>query len=163
MPLVTITSRNADGSPVLKEGEQVLHSQPNVTLYFNPQKSEGNGTVYVTTMYVSFSYVCNYLTHCRNAIWLSSEDNNKGYSLDFPFISLHAVSRDTTHFPHQCLYCQLDVEVPEEDDDEDEEGMSDKPQNGTAQVYSEARFVPNDPQTCMLIATPFSQSKCITY
>jgi hypothetical protein len=52
MPVVAVTSRNADGTPVLKEGEQVLASQPNVSLYFLPQTSEGSGVIYVTTMYV---------------------------------------------------------------------------------------------------------------
>lgn len=52
MPVLTVNSRNTDGTPILKEGEQVLATQPNVSLYFNPAAPEGNGTAYVTTMYV---------------------------------------------------------------------------------------------------------------
>lgn len=51
MPVVSVNSRAADGTPELKEGEQVLATQPNVSLYFLPQTSEGSGVVYVTTMY----------------------------------------------------------------------------------------------------------------
>lgn len=64
MPVLSVNSRNADGTPVLKEGEQVLATQPHVSLYFNPEVSEGSGVVYVTSMYVFVAYIfcifCSY-------------------------------------------------------------------------------------------------------
>ena len=43
----------------------------------------------------------------RQLAWLN--DNGEGFTLDYPAISLHAISRDTSSFPHQCLYLMLDV------------------------------------------------------
>lgn len=58
MPVVTVPNRSASGEPVLSEGEQILFTQPNVSLYFNPDRSEGSGTLYVTNKYVFV--ICGY-------------------------------------------------------------------------------------------------------
>jgi len=148
MPVVGVKSSDFPSLPPLGGDEQLLYTEPNVSLYFNPNASEGAGTLFVTT---------------KNVIWLSSTDANKGYSVDFPFISLHATSRDTTHFSHPCLYCQLDVEEEhnEGDDEEGEDGEVDVNQiNGEVQ-YSEMRLVPQDPNTLSAIFDAFSQGAAL--
>jgi len=40
-----------------------------------------------------------------------SQGSNRGFELDYSTIVLHAVCRDTTHFPRPCLYCQLDFGI----------------------------------------------------
>lgn len=37
--------------------------------------------------------------------------SGEGFSLEYPHISLHAVSRDLSSFPHECLYLMLDADV----------------------------------------------------
>ncbi|PFX20774.1 Methylosome subunit pICln [Stylophora pistillata] len=34
--------------------------------------------------------------------------SGKGFSLEYPSISLHAISRDTSQFPQECIYCMMD-------------------------------------------------------
>jgi hypothetical protein len=99
MPLLTVSERRPDGSPVLDEGESVIQETQNVALFFDTTQMEGVGTLFITSKHV---------------IWLSAGDASKGYSMDYYFISLHALSTDTTTFPHPCIYCQLESEtIPE--------------------------------------------------
>ena len=48
----------------------------------------------------------------RRVVWLPSNGQQRvqGFSLFFQAIAMHAVSRDTSDFPHPCLYVQLDPE-----------------------------------------------------
>ncbi len=46
----------------------------------------------------------------RNVIWLSDADQSKGYSIDFHFITVHAISRDPNSFSSPCIYMQLESE-----------------------------------------------------
>ena len=41
--------------------------------------------------------------------WRSA--TGQGFSLEYKAISLHAVSRDLSAFPHQCLYLMLDTDL----------------------------------------------------
>ena len=43
-------------------------------------------------------------------IGLVGQQRVQGFSLFFQAIAMHAVSRDTSDFPHACLYVQLDAE-----------------------------------------------------
>jgi len=80
--------------------------------------------------------------------WIN--ENGQGFTLRYPEISLHAVSRDLTSFPHPCLYVMVDAKlnafakdnmnrrngdaanVPDDSDEEDDE------EGGITEV----RFVP---------------------
>ncbi|XP_060752392.1 methylosome subunit pICln-like isoform X4 [Tachysurus vachellii] len=84
-----------------------------------------------------------------------------GFSLDYPSISLHAISRDLSAYPAEHLYVQVnskheedskdtEVKAKEEadgsvDDDEDDDDLS-------AGAFTEIRFVPNDKVENMFIA-----------
>jgi len=73
----------------------------------------GKGTLYITE---------------ESVCWLH-ELNGEGFSLAYPQVALHAVSRDLTAFRHECLYLMLDNQN-EEDEDQDN--------------LTEVRFIPDD-------------------
>lgn len=110
MPLQKVKDRAQDGSPILEDGEKLIHAEEDVAFFLNTEKAEGVGTLFITSLHV---------------IWLSKEDKEKGYSMDFYFINIHAICHDTTNFPYPCIYAQLDSEE-----------------------NPEAYFVPKDPEHC---------------
>lgn len=67
-----------------------------------PQFGSSNGVLYVTESCLQY--------------WDAS--TGTGFTLEYPAISLHAVSRDLDAFPSPCIYCQLQ-QVDEDDEDED--------------------------------------------
>eukprot|EP00455_Lapot_gusevi_P047625 TRINITY_DN6467_c0_g1_i2.p1 TRINITY_DN6467_c0_g1~~TRINITY_DN6467_c0_g1_i2.p1 ORF type:complete len:203 (-),score=63.00 TRINITY_DN6467_c0_g1_i2:44-622(-) len=73
----------------------------------------------------------------RQVIWLSSQDASKGFALDFPSISIHAVCRDPDSYPLPCIYCQLDL--------------------GDEEEINEVRFVPSDAETLDILFHSFSE------
>ena len=42
----------------------------------------------------------------RRLSW--SDGDGKGFSLEYPAISLHAICRDTSQFQYECIYCMMD-------------------------------------------------------
>ena len=42
--------------------------------------------------------------------WVNSE-SGQGFSLEYPHISMHAVSKDPAAFPQECLYLMLDTKL----------------------------------------------------
>lgn len=42
--------------------------------------------------------------------WISGA--GQGFTLEYKKISLHAVSRDLTAFPHECLYLMVEGKLP---------------------------------------------------
>ncbi len=84
--------------PAVKIGEEITFTAPRTQLFLHADKSEGMGTLYVTTKFL---------------IW-QSEDRSAGYRFDYPYMLLHAIQRDPQAFPHPCIYAQLDDEVAEE-------------------------------------------------
>jgi nucleotide-sensitive chloride channel 1A len=98
MPLESYTSVDSAGKPLLGPEESIAFTSDRTQLFLRAEKSEGMGTLYVTT---------------KHLIW-QSLDGSVGYRMDYPYVLLHAVSRDTSSFPHPCLYAQLDDEVEEE-------------------------------------------------
>lgn len=152
MPLTDFTAVDAAGKPVLEPEESISFTSDNTRLFLRADKAEGDGTLFVTT---------------KHLIWLSA-DRSVGYRMDYPYLLLHAVCRDTSSFPHPCLYAQLDDEVAEDafqsasmrqvmptaaaasaasagaasidedGDDDDEDAAEDSP-------ISDLRFVPANP------------------
>ena len=65
------------------------------------------------------------------------------FDFDIPYISLHAISRDTSSFPYPCIYCQLDEDEEDfnnDDEDNDEANEDDSPK--------EMYLVPKDDIGC---------------
>ncbi|XP_061484995.1 methylosome subunit pICln isoform X2 [Rhineura floridana] len=75
------------------------------------------------------------------------ETSGLGFSLDYPIISLHAISRDLSAYPWEHLYVMVNAKFEEEskescmgEEEEEEEGGSDD----ELEPISEFRFVPSD-------------------
>ncbi|XP_071086668.1 methylosome subunit pICln-like [Haliotis cracherodii] len=101
--------------------EGIRHKQENTVANIDGS-TLGNGTLYVAESRLS---------------WMG--ENGRGFSLEYPAISLHAVSRDTSSFPQECLYLMVEGKLSGEAQDGSSEGEEeDDPPIG------EVRFVPSD-------------------
>merc|ERR1719309_792072 len=69
----------------------------NTGVYIN-RKQLGMGVLYISEARVS---------------WVGIQ--GQGFSLEYPHIALHAVSRDLTQFHQECLYLMIDVRLVDEE------------------------------------------------
>ncbi|KAJ8410795.1 hypothetical protein AAFF_G00187520 [Aldrovandia affinis] len=120
--------------------EGVRHEQAETTAVLDG-KGLGSGTLYVAETRLS---------------WF--DGSGMGFSLEYPSISLHAISRDLSAFPQEHLYVMVNAklseesemeekdEEEEEDDvvDEEEDNEEDKNSDDESGPITEIRFVPND-------------------
>jgi len=102
---------------VLPDTTEVRHSEPNTATYVR-NDCVGKGTLYIAE---------------SQLYWLS--DGGEGFTLEYPKISVHAISKDTENFPDECLYLMLDVQEAKVDLGD---GDADSEDN------DELRFVPDD-------------------
>lgn len=72
------------------------HEEPDTTVYVNDQ-NVGKGTLYIMPS--------SYLS------WLDI-DKQQGFSIEYDYISLHAISRNQQVYPRQCLYVMVDPQEP---------------------------------------------------
>lgn len=129
MPVVSALGPPADG---------VKHCQPNTRIFVN-DIAFGAGTLFIANSRIA---------------WVSDAGNQ--LSFEYKGISIHAVSRDTSKFAHECLYLMVDGNIVDDirrllpsredatpmdedtahdDDDSDDEGQ-----------VTEVKFVPGDNQ-----------------
>ncbi|XP_066105621.1 methylosome subunit pICln isoform X2 [Saccopteryx bilineata] len=105
--------------------EGLRQQQPDTEAVLNG-KGLGTGTLYIAESRLS---------------WL--DGSGLGFSLEYPTISLHAVSRDLTAYPQEHLYVMVNAKFGEEskesDADEEEEDSDDD-----IEPIAEFRFVPSD-------------------
>jgi nucleotide-sensitive chloride channel 1A len=97
--------------------------QPNTGAYINT-RDLGQGTLYIAErficvfIYFIFSiniFKINYFIYFKSfsrVSWVSAT-SGQGFSLEYPHISLHAVSKDPSAFPLECLYLMLDSRLDE--------------------------------------------------
>eukprot|EP00918_Siedleckia_nematoides_P029605 GHVU01063810.1.p1 GENE.GHVU01063810.1~~GHVU01063810.1.p1 ORF type:complete len:222 (+),score=31.25 GHVU01063810.1:18-683(+) len=88
----------------------------------------GHGTLGNGSLYIAESQVT----------WVSAD--GRGFCMDYPSISLHAVSRDLNAFPNECLYLMVENLIgasPGSDNSDNEE-------NNESGKVSEVRFIPSD-------------------
>lgn len=97
--------------------ERLVHCELNTTLYFG-ERNRGKGTLFVRE---------------SDLVWKASHDIDDKLTLKYPSISLHAISRDTSNFPHECLYVLL--ESPQVISEEERDPEAD---------VCEVRFVPDN-------------------
>lgn len=106
----------------------IRHEEQNTTVYIN-ESEIGKGTLYITDSLLS---------------WVNS-DTQQGFSLEYPHITLHAISREEQAHPRQCLYVMVDAKLdlpgvpmvqPSDSgsDNEDEDGSK----------ITELRFAPDN-------------------
>lgn len=104
----------------------------NVATFIN-RKQLGMGALYISEARVS---------------WVGIQ--GQGFSLEYPHIALHAVSRDLTQFHQECLYLMIDVRLvdetgtpmstPTSSDAGSDSEIEDESDGGMTEI----RFVPDD-------------------
>ena len=47
--------------------------------------------------------------HRRKIHWVPASHDAEPYTCTFPQIIVHATSKDTSSFPHPCIYCHIDT------------------------------------------------------
>ncbi|KAF8413033.1 hypothetical protein HHK36_001007 [Tetracentron sinense] len=121
---------DAAGEPVLdaENEEELMHVQPGVAIVLGNRTPESPGTLYIST---------------KRVMWLSDMVRERGYSVDFLSLSLHAVSRDPEAYPSPCIYAQIETDAVEDE----ESGGSDSECDETLDVskVTEMRLIPSDP------------------
>ncbi|XP_053730151.1 methylosome subunit pICln isoform X1 [Synchiropus splendidus] len=117
--------------------EGVRHEQAETTALLDGQRL-GCGTLYVTETQV---------------FWF--DGSGLGFSLDYPAIGLHAISKDVSAFPQEHLYVMVNGKLSDENvaemrekapDDEDDSGAEDDDDDDDDEEgkITEIRFVPSD-------------------
>lgn len=133
----------SDIPPVLR------HKEENVIVAIDPPLSSElsgdddlKGTLYVLTRWDCFFIYFHFLhsTHLHSVLVFMSA-SGRGFQVEYPSITLHAVSRAGTR---PCIYCQLDESTPGQNTDSEDTNMS------------ELTIIPADPESCMFI----SYSRC---
>ncbi|XP_071353309.1 methylosome subunit pICln isoform X2 [Trachinotus anak] len=81
------------------------------------------------------------------------DGSGMGFCLEYPTISLHAISRDVSAYPQEHLYVMVNGKLSDENeaemaekaaDDEDDDGSSSDGDDDDNGVITEIRFVPSD-------------------
>jgi Regulator of volume decrease after cellular swelling len=102
--------RQSDDTPILLEGEIFHYDVPRVGIAFRDKDATiGTFHLWITTQ----------------RVLLTSAD--AAFQFDVPYIVLHAVTRDPDSYPSPCVYCQLDYEGDDDDEEEGKEEVDNKP------------------------------------
>ncbi|XP_033103725.1 methylosome subunit pICln-like [Anneissia japonica] len=109
----------------------IVHTQQETDVYLK-DLNKGPGTLYVTESCV---------------LWRN--EGGVGFQLEYPDISLHAISRDVSTFPHECVY--LMINSPNQEPDDGLEDEDDEENTNDDSEISEIRFVPRDKESLMTI------------
>lgn len=93
--MVAVAEHESTAGLVIEDGEEV-RVRERTHLYIN-ERCDGTGELLVTT---------------RRFAWTPEAQARgvSGFSLFYPAIVMHAVCRDTSTFPHPCIFMQLDPE-----------------------------------------------------
>ncbi|CAG2102756.1 unnamed protein product [Medioppia subpectinata] len=87
----------------LPHEEQVTHREHNTTAFVNQNNAPiGKGSLIIAK-------------HCLS--WVT--DEGQGFTLQYPMIALHAISRDLTNFGDECLYLMVEDEDNNSDTESD--------------------------------------------
>ncbi|XP_030007157.1 methylosome subunit pICln isoform X1 [Sphaeramia orbicularis] len=114
--------------------EGVRHEQAETTAVLDGKRL-GCGTLYVAETRLS---------------WF--DGSGLGFALEYPTISLHAISRDVSAFPQEHLYVMVngklsdenEAEMSEKADDEDDDDEAGSGDDDEETAITEIRFVPSD-------------------
>ncbi|XP_017563190.1 methylosome subunit pICln-like isoform X2 [Pygocentrus nattereri] len=134
--------------------EGVRHEQADITAVLDG-KGLGSGTLCVAESRVS---------------WF--DGSGVGFSLDYPSISLHAISRDLSTYPEEHLYVMVNSKHKDsrnegqkvEDDDSsssDDDDDDDDDDDESVGLVSEIRFVPNDKGSLETMFTAMSECQAL--
>ncbi|KAJ7996876.1 hypothetical protein DPEC_G00223060 [Dallia pectoralis] len=111
-------------------GGGIRHEQAEITAVWDGE-GLGMGHLYVAESRVS---------------WF--DGSGMGFSLEYPSISLHAISRDLTAYPKEHLYVMVNSKhndnCEEEEVEEDEDSGGDDCDTDSISPFTEIRLVPSD-------------------
>ncbi|XP_060765507.1 methylosome subunit pICln-like isoform X3 [Neoarius graeffei] len=131
--------------------EGVRHEEVDITAVLDGKRL-GAGTLCVAESRVS---------------WI--DGSGLGFSLDYPSISLHAISRDLSAYPAEHLYVQVnsrhqedskDDDVKDEADGSSEDDVDDDDDVSTG-AFTEIRFVPNDKESLEKMFVAMSECQAL--
>ncbi|CAN7996520.1 unnamed protein product [Ixodes hexagonus] len=105
--------------------EQGIRHREEATAAYIQSRELGKGTLYIAESRVS---------------WVG--ESSAGFSLEYPSVALHAVSRDLSSFPQECLYLMIDGNLDEAEPTTNENGGDTNEDDEPA--ASEIRFVPEN-------------------
>ncbi|KAL1528437.1 hypothetical protein AB1Y20_009784 [Prymnesium parvum] len=90
-------AEGAQGAEVAMEEDEEVTLKERVAVYTQREAPDATGILMVTT---------------QRVIWVPEGDavGSSAFSLYYPAIVMHAISRDTSDFPSACIYMQLDGE-----------------------------------------------------
>ncbi|XP_077556035.1 chloride nucleotide-sensitive channel icln isoform X2 [Haemaphysalis longicornis] len=100
--------------------EEGIRHREDATTAFIQSRGLGKGTLYIAESRVS---------------WVGQDSS--GFSLEYPSVALHALSRDLQAFPEECLYLMIDGDLGEEQEPNENGEDEERP-------ASEIHFVPED-------------------
>ncbi|KPP69719.1 hypothetical protein Z043_111507 [Scleropages formosus] len=136
--------------------EGVRHEEPETTAFLDG-KGLGSGTLcvaetYVTVLHLSRVLVAVLLLNARRRVsWF--DGSGMGFSVEYPAISLHAISRDTSAHPQEHLYLMVNSRFHHEESDmrsqadeaqEEEEENESSDDSQSSSPITEIRFIPSD-------------------
>ncbi|KAK8726461.1 hypothetical protein OTU49_010262 [Cherax quadricarinatus] len=107
--------------------EGIRHLQRDTQAFMN-QRELGSGTLYIAESRVSWA----------------KDGVNEGFSLQYPHIAIHAISRDVSSFAHPCLYLMVDAKLDSSAANALNDGDSDSDGEDDESAMTEVRFVPSD-------------------
>jgi nucleotide-sensitive chloride channel 1A len=103
------------------------HEENDVDIFFNSVKyDQGPGTLYILPDQV---------------LWWTNE-HSCGFSIYYPSIIMHAISRDTREFDRMCIYCQVEAEAIPQEYSENENAKEEEKEELT--IVMEIRLAPRD-------------------
>nr|XP_046171432.1 methylosome subunit pICln-like isoform X1 [Oncorhynchus gorbuscha]XP_046171434.1 methylosome subunit pICln-like isoform X2 [Oncorhynchus gorbuscha] len=106
--------------------EGVRHEQGETTAVLDG-KGLGTGTLYVAETRLS---------------WF--DGSGMGFSLEYPTISLHAISRDLSAYPQEHLYVMVNAKLNDEMQENAHDDEEDEDEDDECEGITEIRFVPSD-------------------
>lgn len=106
--------------------DEGIRHREEATAAFIQSRELGKGTLYIAESRVS---------------WVG--ENRCGFSLEYPSVALHAVSRDLSSFPHECLYLMIDGNLDDAAPTSGENGSNSNDEDEEP-APSEIRFVPDN-------------------
>lgn len=125
----------SSGEPEMWEDDVIEFQLDNIEIAFSNAPEKSNmGVLYITK---------------KRVLWLGKGDSELAYDFDVPYIVLHALTRDVDSYPKPCVYCQLDEEYNDNDDE------------GELDITDEMYLVPQDEADLLSVFDALSHAAMI--
>jgi Regulator of volume decrease after cellular swelling len=133
--------RDEQGELFLHDDEVVRKSCEDIELAFSASTEPvGVGKLLITS---------------QRIVWMKHGTESQSFDFDAQYIILHAITHDVNSYPKPCLYCQLDCEESNENDN-DSDDMTGEQSAPDDVNPTEMFLVPSDPQSLQSLFDAFS-------